>query len=63
MLRVVAALTLALVIAALVYALTSGHVFLFPFLLIVGFPALMLFRKPPRQPPSPPQTPPRISLN
>ena len=63
-LRVVIALALAAVVAALVYALTSGHVFLFPFLLIVGFPMIALFRRPPRQPPPRPPFPPaRISPN
>jgi hypothetical protein len=52
------------VIAALVYALTSGHVFLFPFLLILGVPMLTIFRRrPPPPPPNLPPLPPRISQN
>jgi len=33
--------------AAIVYALSRGHVFFFPFLLILGVPLAWLFRKPP----------------
>jgi hypothetical protein len=61
--RVIAAVGLMLVIAALVYALSSGHVFLFPFLLILGFPMAVIFRRRPPPPPRPPAPPPRMSLN
>jgi hypothetical protein len=69
--RVVAAIGLMLLAAALVYAVTQGRLFLFPFLLLVGFPMAAVFR-PRRGPPSaqelspPPESPPpppRISLN
>ncbi|HZY96731.1 MAG TPA: hypothetical protein VFE35_06490 [Candidatus Cybelea sp.] len=43
-----------LVVAAIVYALSSGHVYFFPFLLILGVPLGALLRKPPAGPPSPP---------
>jgi hypothetical protein len=65
--RVVAAIGLMLVAAALVYAVSNGRLFLFPFLLIIGFPMAAVFR--PRRPPLPPsdgppaQPPTRISLN
>jgi hypothetical protein len=65
--RIVAAIGIGLVFGALVYALTSGHVFLFPFLLLLGFPMAAVFR--PRRPVLPSGDPPapeprsRISLN
>ena len=64
--RVVAALGLMLLVAALVYAISNGRLFLFPFLLLVGFPMAAVFR--PRRPPPPPldeslPPPPRPSLN
>lgn len=64
--RIVAALGLALLLAALVYAATNGRLFLFPFLVLVGFPMAAVFRT--RRPPPPPSgealpPPPRISLN
>jgi hypothetical protein len=62
--RAIVALGLALVVAALIYALSSGRVFLFPFLLILAFPMIALFRKrPPPPPPRLPQPPNRMSLN
>ena len=42
--RVVAALGLMLLVAALVYAISNGRFFLFPFLLLVGFPMAAVFR-------------------
>jgi hypothetical protein len=36
-----------LAVAALAYALSKGHVFLFPFVLILGVPLVALFRRPP----------------
>ena len=63
--RVVAAVGLMLVVAALVYAASNGRLFMFPFLLLVGFPMAAVFRR--RRPPAPPNPPlpppPRISLN
>jgi len=62
--RVVAAIGLALLVAALAYAVSNGRLFLFPFLLIVGFPMIAVFR--PRRPPPPDNRlppPPRMSLN
>ena len=64
--RVVAALGLVAIVAALVYAIADGRVFLFPFLLLVGFPMAAVFRT--RRPPLPDSgepvpPPPRISLN
>jgi len=64
--RVVAALGLMLIVAALVYAVSNGRLFLFPFLLLVGFPMAAVFRA--RRPPPPPPgeslpPPPRPSLN
>lgn len=65
--RIVAAIGIGLVIAALVYALTSGRVFLFPFLLLLGFPMAAVFR--PHRPilpsgdPTAPKPRGRISLN
>jgi hypothetical protein len=62
--RVVAALGLMLLVAALVYAISNGRLFLFPFLLLVGFPMAAVFRT--RRPPPPGESlppPPRISLN
>jgi hypothetical protein len=41
-----------LVAAAIVYALSSGHILFFPFLLILGVPLATLLRKPPSGPPS-----------
>jgi hypothetical protein len=38
--------------AAIVYALSGGHVYFFPFLLILGAPLAALVRKPPAGPPS-----------
>jgi hypothetical protein len=62
--RAAAAMGIALIIAALGLAITNGRFFLFPFLLILGFPLAALFvRRPPSPPPNPPQNPPRISLN
>jgi hypothetical protein len=43
-----------LVVAAIVYALSSGHIYFFPFLLILGVPLATLIRRPPPGPPSPP---------
>ncbi len=64
--RVVAALGLMLLVAALAYAVSNGRFFLFPFLLLVGFPMAAVFRG--RRPPPPDSgeplpPPPRISLN
>ncbi len=64
--RVVAALGLMAIVAALVYAIADGRVFLFPFLLLVGFPMAAVFRRrrlPPPDCDDPLQPPPRISLN
>jgi hypothetical protein len=61
--RIIVAIGLTLLVATLVYALTSGHVYLFPFLLILGFPMVTLFRPRRPPPPRPPQPPPRMSLN
>ncbi|HEY1654635.1 MAG TPA: hypothetical protein VGF86_05950 [Candidatus Tumulicola sp.] len=58
--RVVAAIGIGLVVAALGYAIASGRAFLFPFLLLLGFPMASVFRHR-RNPPG--ETPPRISLN
>lgn len=41
--RVIAAIGLMLVVAALVYAVSNGRVFLFPFLLLLGFPMAAVF--------------------
>ena len=41
------ALAIMLAAAAIVYTLSRGHVFFFPFLLILGVPLALLFRKPP----------------
>ncbi|HKU82180.1 MAG TPA: hypothetical protein VJP76_08430 [Candidatus Tumulicola sp.] len=60
--RVVAAVGLMLVVAALVYAVSNGRLFLFPFLLLLGFPMAAVFRRR-NDPPGPPGPPPRISLN
>ena len=65
--RAVAALGVMVLVAALVYAVSSGRLFLFPFLLLIGFPMAAVFRgrraaaPPPSGEPLPP--PPRISLN
>jgi hypothetical protein len=65
--RVVAAIGLMLVVAALAYSISNGRLFMFPFLLIVGFPMAAVFR--PRRPPlsprgaPPPEPPSRMSLN
>jgi hypothetical protein len=69
--RVIAAIGLAAIVAAVVYSLTSGHVFVLPFLLILGFPMGRLLGK--RLPPAgsslqqydrrDPPEPPRPSLN
>jgi hypothetical protein len=68
--RVVAAIGLALIVAALVYAVSNGRLFMFPFLLLVGFPMAAVFRprRRPRLPELPPPDeslppPPRMSLN
>ncbi len=68
--RVIAAIGLAAIVFALVYALSSGHLFVLPFLLILGFPMGRLLGKrlPPRNPTDPqdrrdPPDPPRMSLN
>jgi len=66
--RVVAAIGLMLVVAALVYAISNGRLFLFPFLLLIGFPMAAVFRprRPPLQPPDEPpaaKPPSRMSLN
>jgi hypothetical protein len=36
-----------LAVAAIVYALSHGHIFLFPFVLILGVPLAALLRRPP----------------
>jgi uncharacterized membrane protein len=56
--RIAAAAGIMLVVAAIAYALSSGHVFLFPFLLILGFPMTNVFRK---RPPPPPSRPPSMN--
>ena len=69
--RVIAAIGVAVVVAALIYALSSGHVFVLPFLLILGFPMGRLLGKSfmPRRDDSgsgdhrDPPDPPRMSLN
>jgi hypothetical protein len=67
--RVVAAIGLALIVAGLVYAVSNGRLFMFPFLLLVGFPMAAVFRPrraPPPQLPPPDERlppPPRMSLN
>ena len=48
--RVAVAALLMLLAAAVVYALSRGHVFFFPFLLILGAPLAIAFRRPPRPP-------------
>jgi hypothetical protein len=53
-----------LVVAAIAYAISNGRTFLFPFLLILGFPMAAIFRR--RSPPPPPSgndPPSRMSLN
>jgi hypothetical protein len=51
-LRILAATALMLAIAAIVFALSRGHVLFFPFLLILGVPLLALFKiRPPSKPP------------
>ncbi|MBV8196905.1 MAG: hypothetical protein JO263_02110 [Candidatus Eremiobacteraeota bacterium] len=52
--RVAVATLLMLVAAAIAYMLSSGHVFFFPFLLILGAPLALAFRRPPPRPPLPP---------
>lgn len=52
--RVVAAVGLMLVVAALIYAVSNGRVFLFPFLLLLGFPMAAVFRRRNDPPPGPP---------
>jgi hypothetical protein len=66
--RIVAAIGLMLVVAGLAYAISNGRLFMFPFLLLVGFPMAAIFRprRAPLPPPvdPPPQPPPsRMSLN
>lgn len=63
--RMIAATGLMLLIAALVYAVSNGRVFLFPFLLLLGVPMAAVFRRRNEPPPpgSPPGSPPRISSN
>jgi len=51
--RVALAALLMLVAAAIVYAISSGHILFFPFLLVLGAPLALAFRRPPR-PPLPP---------
>jgi hypothetical protein len=63
-LRITAAIGLMLVVAAIAYAISNGRTFLFPFLLILGFPMAAIFRR--RSPPPPPSgndPPSRMSLN
>lgn len=60
--RVVAAVGLMLVVAALVYAVSNGRVFLFPFLLLLGFPMAAVFRRR-NDPPAGPPPGSRPSLN
>ena len=50
-LRVAVAAGLMLFAAAIVYVLTSGHVFFLPFILVLGLPLIGLFRQPPNRPP------------
>lgn len=57
--RLVAAIGLMLLVAALVYAVSSGRVFLFPFLLLLGVPMAAVFRR--RNDPQPPGAPPGSS--
>ncbi len=52
LLRGLAALLVMLAAAALAYALSRGHVFFFPFVLVLGAPAWWLLRPP--QEPRPP---------
>jgi len=40
-----------LAVAATVYAASRGHIFLFPFVLILGVPLAALFGRPPAPPP------------
>jgi hypothetical protein len=67
--RVVAAIGVMSIVAAIAYALSHGRVFLFPFLLLLGVPMAGVFRtrrSPPEledgRPAAGPQ-PPRISRN
>ncbi len=41
----VGAVAVALIIAAIVWKATNGHVFLFPLVLLAGFPFFTLFRR------------------
>lgn len=50
-LRILAATALMLAVAATVYAASRGHIFLFPFVLILGVPLAALFGRPPAPPP------------
>jgi hypothetical protein len=51
--RVVVAFGVMLAAAALAYALSRGHVLFFPFLLILGAPMALFFRRtPPGAPPA-----------
>jgi len=63
----VAAIGLMLVVAALVYSISNGRLFMFPFLLLLGFPMAAVFRprRAPLPPPAdpPPEPPSRMSLN
>lgn len=66
--RVVAAIGVASIVAAIAYALSHGRVFLFPFLILLGIPMAAVLR-PRRTPPllenrpAPDDHHPRISLN
>lgn len=61
--RVVAAIGLLLLVVALVYAVSNGRVFLFPFLLLLGVPMAAVFRRRNGPPPAPPSGSAHISLN
>ena len=41
-----------LAVAAIVYALSRGHIFFLPFVLILGLPLATLFARPWKRPPS-----------
>jgi hypothetical protein len=45
-LRIGVAILLMIVVAGIAYVGTRGHLFLFPFVLILGLPLLGLFRRP-----------------
>jgi hypothetical protein len=46
-LRVVAATAVMVAVAAIVYAASKGHVFFFPFILLLGVPIAALVRRRP----------------